>query len=145
MTADAAPPAAALPPCPAYLEGAAADAWQTLGGQLVRLGLLAETDTLALAALCECWARYRETMDATAAIGSVLVATDDAGKPRMDKNGLPILKRSAYSVAAQKWLVWVHKWCGELGLTPTARARLLPGSGGNADSRDAVAKLLDAS
>lgn len=140
---DKAPAASAVPACPKYLDAAAADAWREIGGQLVALGVLAETDTIALAALCECWARYREAMDATAAMGSVLIARDSKRKPRLDKNGLPILKRSAHSIAAQKWLAWVHKWCGEFGLTPTARARLRPGQ---ADDRgDAVLKILDAS
>lgn len=145
VSKDTARPAGALPPCPERIKGAAAEAWQWIGGQLVALGMFAESDSVALAMLCDAWAKYRDAIDAVNAVGSVLVATGPDGKPLTDKRGLPVLARNKYDIAAIAWAKEVHRWASELGLTPTARARLLGHNAGGGEPQDAVLKVLDAS
>lgn len=144
ISPDAAPPAAALPKPPEHLAGDAKLAWDRIGKQLVALGVFADADSTALEALCEAYAQWRANQHATDQIGSVLVARDDEGKVKTDKHGLPILKRNTYAIESQKWMAWLLRWLSEFGLTPAARARIKTG-GDNADSRDAVQKLLDGS
>lgn len=142
--ADVAPPAITLPKPPEHLTGEAKAAWERIGKQLVTLGVFSEADGTALEALCSAYAQWRANQHATDQIGSVLVARDGEGKVKTDKNGLPILKRNTYAIEAQKWMAWLLRWLGEFGLTPAARARIQHG-GTNADARDAVQKILDAS
>lgn len=140
---DTAPAAGALPPCPPHLQGRAAEAWTHIGGQLVAIGMFAESDGLALAMLCEAWAAYRAAIDAVNAVGSVIVGTA-GGKPVLDKRGLPVLARNKYDIAALAWAKEVHRWASELGLTPTARARILGHNlpSGN-DNQSEVLRVLD--
>jgi len=47
-----------VPSCPDFLQGEARKAWHKGSRKLFRIGLLTEIDDMALAILCQSWAKY---------------------------------------------------------------------------------------
>lgn len=64
-------PPVKVPRCPAWLEPEAKVAWKRMTRLLRPLGLIAELDYMALAMLCQSWARWREAEEALTHEGHV--------------------------------------------------------------------------
>jgi P27 family predicted phage terminase small subunit len=123
----AAAPVLETPEPPAHLPGQAAECWRRVVPLLSGMGVLADTDILAVERLCMCW---QELQDADLALEMLGGTTYES---RSAKNGF--MRRSHPEVAqradAERRLLALF---GQFGLTPSARARLaVPGGNAKAD------------
>lgn len=111
-------PPDALPRCPSHLSDVARKEWRRLATPLHRMGVLAVTDRAALAAYCQAWARWVE-------------AEEQLQKgPQLIKMPSGYVQQSPWMSIANKQLEVMGRFMAELGLTPSARARLqIPGVG----------------
>jgi P27 family predicted phage terminase small subunit len=114
-------PEPGLPVAPDHLSPAAKEEWESMGKQLLQLGLLTMIDKAAFAAYCVCWARWREAELAMQATGPVI----------RSPGGTPMLN-PFYCVANQA-LNQMRAYLTEFGMTPSARSRLSIKSGDQAD------------
>jgi P27 family predicted phage terminase small subunit len=87
---------------------AARETWRTIGGELVQLGLLAETDLMTFAVYCQTAGRWRQAEEL---LGRVELPARAAA--------MPLLARIA--AAACREMVTLG---AEFGLTPLSRSRL---------------------
>lgn len=67
-------PPVKVPACPKWLEPEAKVAWKRMSRLLEPLGLIAEMDYMALAMLCQSWARWVEAERAISQVGAIQVA-----------------------------------------------------------------------
>lgn len=105
-------PPASVPTCPAHLSPSAKAEWKRLARMLNEIGLLTQIDRAVLAAYCQAYGRWVEA-------------------ERKLAETPPILKTPAGYVQISPWITISNKQVelmtrlmGELGLSPTARARL---------------------
>lgn len=116
------PPAGALPPCPKWLEPEARAEWKRLVPQLALLGVVGPLDWGALAAYCQCWARWRSAEIQLDRSSQVIEIRDE--EKRL-KQAVP----SPYVSIGLRYLAQMRQYASELGLTPAAREALtMPGS-----------------
>lgn len=108
-------PPAAQPRCPAHLNAVARKEWRRLAKPLHDMGVLSTTDRAALAAYCQCYARWVEAEHK-------LKET-----PALIKTKTGYIQQSPWLSIANKQLELMGRYMAELGLTPSARARL-PGA-----------------
>lgn len=114
----------ALPRCPRHLSDRARTEWRRIATPLYRMGVLSVTDRAALAAYCQAWARWVEAEE-NLAKGPPLVRTPSG-----------YVQQSPWLTVANKQLEVMARFMAELGLSPSARARLrLPESGADADMK----------
>jgi len=108
----------ALPRCPPHLTDVARKEWRRLAKPLHDMGVLSVTDRAALAAYCQSWARWVE-------------AEEHLQKgPPLIKAPSGYVQQSPWLGIANKQLEIMGRFMAELGLSPSARARLrLPGAG----------------
>ena len=113
----------ALPRCPPHLTDVARKEWRRLATPLYRMGVLSVTDRAALAAYCQAWARWVE-------------AEENLQKgPPLIKSPSGYVQQSPWLSIANKQLEIMGKYMAELGLSPSARARLqVPGKAGDVES-----------
>jgi P27 family predicted phage terminase small subunit len=94
--------------------------WRRLAKPLYDMGVLSVTDRAALAAYCQAWARWVEAEEHLQK-GPVLIKAPSG-----------YVQQSPWYGIANKQLEIMGRYMAELGLSPSARARLrLPGSVGN--------------
>ncbi len=105
-------PPASVPTCPAHLSPSAKAEWKRLARMLNEIGLLTQIDRAVLAAYCQAYGRWVEA-------------------ERKLAETPPILKTPAGYVQISPWITISNKQVelmtrlmGELGLSPTSRARL---------------------
>ena len=102
----------ALPRCPAHLTEVARKEWRRLAKPLFDMGVLSVTDRAALAAYCQAWARWVE-------------AEEHLQKgPALLKTPSGHVQQSPWLSIANKQLEIMGRYMAELGLSPSARARL---------------------
>ena len=102
----------ALPRCPAHLTEVARKEWRRLAKPLFDMGVLSVTDRAALAAYCQAWARWVE-------------AEEHLQKgPALLKTPSGYVQQSPWYGIANKQLEIMGRYMAELGLSPSARARL---------------------
>lgn len=109
---------AALPRCPPHLDAVAHKEWRRLATPLHEMGVLTLADRAALAAYCQAWSRWVEA-EQKLQKGPALIKTPSG-----------YAQQSPWLTIANKQLELMARYMGELGLTPSARARLqleLPG------------------
>lgn len=107
----------AMPRCPPHLNAVARKEWRRLATPLFEMGVLSVTDRAALAGYCAAWARWVEAEEHLA-----------KGPPLL-KTPSGYVQQSPWLGIANKQLEIMARFMAELGLTPSARARLrLPGS-----------------
>ena len=95
-------------------------------------GLYQDLDTYLVESFVVCYGRWLEAEQGIAEHGLVLPAGDDgAGNPTR-------LDYSPYYVISNKMIDQMRKLASEIGLSPTARARLLPDSAGAAPAAGAA-------
>jgi P27 family predicted phage terminase small subunit len=127
-------PAAGLPPCPRHLKGIAAEAWRSIGAQLVALHTVTLADLHALELLVSAYAEYRRAQ--------AIVERRGATYATRTERGMIVRRRPEVAIAGDAWRR-VKGMLVEFGLTPAARSRVsttsepLAGetSGGNALER----------
>lgn len=100
-------------PAPDWLAPEAQAEWNRLAPQLIRLGVLTESDTAALAAYCEAWATWKEATGQIRKWGMVLKDKDHA---------IPVV--SPYVRIAHNSLTQMRSFLIEFGLTPSSRTRI---------------------
>ena len=105
---------------PDWLTAHARDEWDRVSGELYAMGVTAAIDTVALAAYCECYSRWRVAED--------LIRAAAASEPA---NGGILAKTATGTViihpavgAANKARRDMLRFAAEFGLTPSARAQI---------------------
>ena len=106
-------PRVMLPKPPAHLGEVEVAEWWRMGRMLVRLGIMTELDSVALAAYCQVYGRWVEASEAAKKYGTVLV---DAKSSKLYKS--PYLQ-----IATEAWAQMVRMLV-ELGATPVARPKV---------------------
>jgi P27 family predicted phage terminase small subunit len=101
------------PPAPIWLAPEGRAQWNLVVPELHRLGILKTIDMAALAAYCECWARFVEATLIVHREGMVL---------HDDKQGRA--QRHPALLTAEAASKELRAWAGEFGLTPSAENRL---------------------
>lgn len=104
---------AAIPEAPEWLEGISREKWDELTEKLAGAQILTELDADVLALYCETWAEYRAATDEIRSGGRVVKAP----------SGYPMT--SPYVTIRNKALIQLRTLEAELGLTPSARSRLI--------------------
>ena len=109
---------AALPRCPPHLDTVARKEWRRIAAPLHDIGVLTLADRAALAAYCQAWSRWVEAEEKL------------QNGPALIKTPSGYAQQSPWLTIANKQLELMARYMSELGLTPSARARLqLPASG----------------
>lgn len=105
------------PRCPTYLQGEARREWRRVVSELYDAGVLTSVDRAALAAYCQCYARWVDAEDhiaRPAAEGGGSVITTDKGN----------LVQSPWVSIANRSLEEMRKFMVEFGMTPSSRSRV---------------------
>ena len=105
-------PPLSAPTCPAHLSPSAKAEWKRLARQLEGLGILSQLDRAALAGYCQAWGRWVEAE-------RKLKET-----PILLKTPAGYVQPSPWLSIANKQLELMHKFMGELGLSPASRSRV---------------------
>ncbi len=107
----------ASPAPPDHLSDRARSAWRLVGPMLVRNGVLADGDEVALEMLCEAYADYLDARVELEAFGSNYYETkNQAGG---------VMHRAHPAVAVMRDADRrIRAWLSEFGLTPSARSRV---------------------
>jgi len=104
-------PTMRAPPMPATVPKPAKPIWRRVIRELKAMGLLAESDRMAIARYCEWLVEWLRARDALAGEPQVL-PTQSGGKV------------NPYINVMVKCEQWLHKFEGEFGLSPSARTRI---------------------
>ena len=109
----------AVPDAPAFLTKRARDAWGDLAEMLHGVGVLTNSDALALGMLCEAFSDWQEASDAVQAEGATYRQETETGKEMI----------RAHPAVAQRADAWrrLQSSLGDFGLTPSAREAIMPG------------------
>lgn len=102
------------PPCPKHIQGEARREWNRITKQLLDLGLLTEIDRAALAAYCQCWARWVEAEEEMRKPTFVMIERTDKGYPVL----------SPWLGVANTAMKQMLRYLTEFGMTPAARSKV---------------------
>ena len=105
-------PEAHVPTCPAHLNPSAKAEWKRLARQMYDLGILTDLDRAALAAYCQAYGRWVEAE-------RKLKET-----PLLIKLPSGYIQPSPWLAIANKQVELMHKYMGDLGLSPVSRTRV---------------------
>lgn len=126
------PPFRRIPPSrPDHITGYAAELWDRITDELPNLGLLKELDGPSLEMMCECYARWRHSVEMRYAAAHTAPST--GGIIAKNSQGFCVAPWVAAETQASKEF---RGWCSEYGLTPAAEMRLAT-PGANPDDPDA--------
>ncbi len=103
-------PRPVYPRAPRWIDPAAKKEWKKMMPALYRLGLLTEIDITALAAYCQCFAKWKEA-EIKAIIG---IFKTDTG----------YISQNPYINIALKYEKAMRAYLTEFGMTPSSRTRL---------------------
>ena len=106
-------PPVSVPRCPPWLLPEAKRAWKRIGKLLKPLGLIAEIDYMALAMLCQSWARWREAEEVISKAGPV--QTTPSGYQQ---------QAPQVSIANARF-AQLQQMLGRFGATPADRTRVV--------------------
>jgi P27 family predicted phage terminase small subunit len=109
-------PRPAVPSCPSHLDAVAKAEWRRVVPLLAQCGLLTSIDRAALAAYCQCWARWIEAERTVAKEGSLIEASSGYLMPH------PCL------AIAHRAVCQMQNFMTEFGMTPSARSRVAAGA-----------------
>jgi P27 family predicted phage terminase small subunit len=118
LNQDEPTPEVVAPDCPAHLSADAKAEWDRIMPLLVRLKIVSELDTAALALYCQSYARWQEAermitdMKAKGGDGLLIKAP----------SGYPI--QNPYLAIANRAMEDCHKYLQQFGLSPAARSRV---------------------
>ncbi len=105
-------PANSLPTCSAHISPTAKAEWKRLAGEMHRLGIVSQLDRAALAAYCQAYGRWVEAE-------RKLKET-----PILIRLPSGYIQQSPWLGIAHKSQEMMHKFAGELGLSPVSRSRV---------------------
>lgn len=111
-------PEVRAPDCPPHLSPAAKEEWDRIMPILLRLRLVTEIDTAALALYCQAYGRWQE---AEAKITAMKAAGGD-GLMVKAPSGYPI--QNPYLAIANRAMEDCYKYLQQFGLSPSARTRV---------------------
>ncbi len=119
-------PAHSVPTCPAHLNPSAKAEWKRIAQEIHALRIISQLDRAALAAYCQAYGRWVEAE-------RKLKET-----PTLIKLPSGYIQPSPWLGIANKQLELMHKFSGELGLSPVSRSRVskLPSLGPKPWERD---------
>ena len=110
-------PMRGAPKKPPYIKGPAAKKWLEVCLLLDSMHCLTTADGELIALFCETFAAYREAKKQVDATGLVMTVEDDDGNVDF--------KRNPFSTELHRYADRLQKLCGELGLSPSARTRIV--------------------
>jgi P27 family predicted phage terminase small subunit len=121
-----------LPSCPPHLGDEAKREWRRVGKELLACGLISKIDRAALAAYCQCWARWVEA-ETQLKTGGLMTLTP---------HGYP--QPSPWLAVANKSLEQLRAFGSEFDLSPSGRSRVeaLPMPRANEQAKNAKRRLL---
>ena len=105
-------PTYSAPTCPAHLNPTAKAEWKRLAPQLELLRMISQLDRAALAAYCQAYGRWVEAERKL------------SETPTLIKLPSGYIQPSPWLAIANKQLELMHKFQGELGLSPASRSRV---------------------
>jgi len=105
-------PLISAPTCPAHLLPSAKAEWKRLARQLEGLGILSQLDRAALAGYCQAYGRWVEAE-------RKLKET-----PILLRTPAGYVQPSPWLAIANKQMELMHRFMGELGLSPASRSRV---------------------
>ncbi len=123
-------PTDGLPICPDWLTDDAKEEWERLASVMSKMGILSEVDQSAFAVYCQTWARWKEAQEHITAEGSTYVT----------ENGV---KKNPWVAIANEWQAKLLSVCGEFGLTPSSRSRIVAANAKETEA-DGMEALLGA-
>jgi P27 family predicted phage terminase small subunit len=103
-----------MPRCPAWLVGEARREWRRMAKELYGLGLLTVVDRAALAAYCQCWARWVKAEGELGADKVTLTITTDKGN---------VIQNPLVGIANTS-MDQMRRFLIEFGMTPASRSRV---------------------
>ena len=124
-------PAGGLPICPDWLMEDAKEEWYRLAAVMNKMGILSEVDQSAFAVYCQTWARWKEAQEHIDREGSTFET--DSGQ----------IKRNPWVAIANEWQAKLLSVCGEFGLTPSSRSRIVAANSKETEA-DGMEALLGA-
>lgn len=116
-------PEAAVPRCPAFLDGEARKEWRRLSRRLAGLGLLTEIDRGQLAAYCEAWGRYVDAVERVRKTGLIIHVGGERDKETGNVSG-GFWQQSPFVGVLNKALEQLRTMAAEFGMTPSSRTRI---------------------
>ena len=105
-------PEPGIPSVPAHLDDEAKAEWGRISEELDALGLLTSVDRAALAAYCQAWSTWVESVEKLRSMGKIIKSP----------SGYPMV--NPYVAIHNKALDHMHKYAVEFGLTPASRSRI---------------------
>lgn len=124
-------PTDGLPICPEWLMEDAKEEWYRLAAVMNKMGILSEVDQSAFAVYCQTWARWKEAQEHIDREGSTFET--DSGQ----------IKRNPWVAIANEWQAKLMSVCGEFGLTPSSRSRIVAANSKETEA-DGMEALLGA-
>jgi len=122
LNQDEPKPKPVMPPCPKVLKGEALAEWERMSVKLQELGLLTEIDNAALAAYCQCYARW---MQAEEFLEKYSHDTNGNFNGFMIKTTSGYLQQLPQVSIAQRYAKLMSDYLGKFGLSPADRAGLV--------------------
>lgn len=108
-------PEVGIPKPPKLLTGRAREAWDRIGPELEKMGVLTTADGLALELLCDAYAEWDAARNAVRRYGTTYSTKTKSGKM--------VRPHPSVRIAAEAWRR-VHRMLLEFGLTPASRTRV---------------------
>lgn len=105
-------PEVAAPECPPHLKGEARAEWDRITEELEKLGMVSRLERGALAAYCQCWARWVDAEEKLEQFGLLV----------RSPNGYPM--PSPYVAIANKAMDQMRAFLIEFGMTPASRTKV---------------------
>ena len=124
-------PTDGMPICPEWLMEDAKEEWYRLAEVMNKMGILSDVDQSAFAVYCQTWARWKEAQEHIDREGSTFET--DSGQ----------IKRNPWVAIANEWQAKLLSVCGEFGLTPSSRSRIVAANSKEAEA-DGMEALLGA-
>ena len=114
-TTELKPKRSGIPECPDWLEDEAKAEWDRLCKNLYELGILTDLDVMTFASYCQAYARWREAEEFISQHGTI-VKTPSGYWQQVPQ----------VSIAHQNQKIMMQA-AAEVGLTPSARSRIIAG------------------
>ncbi len=132
-----------MPACPVGLKGEAAKCWKRLAPICYRMGTLTEADGEAFTALCISWAdmihNYRIVEDWKKRSRAKSKENGSMYLGAVAKTQTGYLQQIPEVAMMRQAMKEFRSWCGQFGLTPSARTGIIVGGD---DSEDDMENLL---
>lgn len=106
-------PVKRAPKCPDWLDAEAKKEWRRMARTLEALGILTEIDRAAFAGYCQAYARWKESEEFISKHGTI-VKTPSGYWQQVPQVSI-----------AQTYLKILNRFCGDFGLTPSSRSRII--------------------